>query len=300
MTDTRMTDTEVRTVRPIVDVCPAPTRQRGDSSSQARTTQQQPTTQTVVYGDFTCWKCALANRRANLLRRSGHPIEWRAVESERGLPVRGRRRTEQEFERVALVRNEFNPQLRPGEIMPQTLPDLVPKTTAAVSAYAEAVVANVADQVRGLLFAAYWTHGTDIGDPEILRTLLAAEFMSSDATSDPIARFGYAVAMTREPITGAAWRLIREWRDDLAQLQRSEVPVVTDSSGTHCGDAALRRLADLLDETQVVTDGGPPRVNSTMQDWEPLTTVDPPEAWTSQVGDPWRRAGIIRRAGLRR
>lgn len=295
-----MTDAEVRTVDPVADVRPPSPGLSGSSSGQAGTTQDQPTTHTVVYGDFTCWKCALANRRADLLRSSGHTIEWRAVESEPGLPVHGRRRTAQELDRVVLVRNEFNPQLRPGEIMPQALPDLVPKTTAAVSAYAEAVVANVAEQVRGLLFAAYWRHGTDIGNPEILRTLLAAEFMSSDATSDPIARFGYAVAMTREPITTAAWRLIREWRDDWAQLQHAQLPVVTDASGTHCGDAALERLADLLNETHAVTDGGHPRVISTMQDWEPLTTVDPPEAWTSQVGDPWRRAGIIRRTGLRR
>ncbi|XAS74973.1 hypothetical protein V3G39_09865 [Dermatophilaceae bacterium Sec6.4] len=258
------------------------------------------TVRTVVYGDFTCWRCALANRRADLLRGSGYTVEWRAVENEHGLPVRGRRRTAHESERVLAVRSEFSPQLRAGEILPQGLPDLVPKTTAAVSAYAEAVVANVADQVRGLLFASYWRDGTDIGDPEILRTLLAAEFMSSDATSDPIARFGYAVAMTREPITTAAWRLIREWRDGWAQLQRAQLPLVVDSSGTYCGDAALQRLAELLKATHPAVDGEHPRVVSTMQDWEPLTAVDPPEAWTSQVGDPWRRAGIIRRAGLRR
>lgn len=106
--------------------------------------------------------------------------------------------------------------------------------------------------------------------------------------------------MTREPITCAAWRLIRAWRDDRQCLQDDELPIVTDSSGTYSGDAALRRLADLLDDTPAATDRGDPEVLCPAQDGEPLTTVDPPEAWTSQVGDPWRRAGLIRRAQLHR
>lgn len=146
----------------------------------------EPTpTPTVVYGDFSCWECCLASERVDLLHASGQLVEWRAVEHEVGLPVRGRRRSAQESVGLAAARTELGRQLRAGETMPRDIPDLVPKSTAAVSAYAEAVVAKVPDRVRQALFSAYWTRGTDIGDPEVLRTLLAAEFMSSDATSDP-------------------------------------------------------------------------------------------------------------------
>ncbi len=258
----------------------------------------EPVDHTVLYGDVTCWKCALAHRRADLLRASGHTIQWRAVESQRALPVPGRRRSERESTRVLASLAQFGPQIRAGQRVPCYVTDMVPQTAAAVCAYAEAVVATVEDQVRDLLFAAYWMHGTDIGDPEVLRTLCAVEFMSSQATSDPIARFGYAVAMTREPITGAAWRMIRQWREDWQQLRAQQLPVVTDSSGTPFGDAALRRRADLLDKAPAITDRDQPRNLSPVRDWEPPGSVNPPEAWTSQVGDPWRRAGLIRRARM--
>ncbi|XAS74903.1 hypothetical protein V3G39_09475 [Dermatophilaceae bacterium Sec6.4] len=292
-----MTDTQIRATDPLVDIDSLPPSGRRDSSRQHASSTEQPATRAVVYGDFTCWKCALANRRTDLLRRSGYTIEWRAIESEPGLPVRGRGRTAQESDHVAAVRRVVSTQLRTGEVMSQDLPDLVPKTTAAVSAYAEAVVANVPDQVRAQLFTAYWQHGTDIGNPEILRTLLAAQFMRSEATSDPIVRFGYAVAMTREPITTAAWRLIRQWRREWQTLQCDQLPTVTDASGTYCGDAALRRLGDLLDQPSPIAGDGFHRASSTLPDWEPPTTVEPPMQWTSQAGDPWRRAALIRQSG---
>jgi hypothetical protein len=67
--------------------------------------------------------------------------------------------------------------LRPGEQLPAAVPALLPKTRAAVSAYAEACGAEVRDEIRRLLFSAYWEGGVDIGNPLVLHTLLAGAFM---------------------------------------------------------------------------------------------------------------------------
>lgn len=125
--------------------------------------------------------------------------------------------------------------------------------------------------------------------------LLAAGFMRSDATCDPMARFGSAVAMTRAPTTSSAWRLIREGRNGWRRLRCEQPPLAMDSSKTHSGESALRRFLDLVQQTHAVTDRGHPRVLPSAQDWEHLTPVGTREAWTSRIGDLWRRSGLIPR-----
>ncbi|TWP35817.1 hypothetical protein [Leekyejoonella antrihumi] len=193
----------------------------------------------------------------------------------------------------ALGRRGFELKWQSGETLPKRAPAIVPKTGAAVSAYAEACGAHVADQIRRMLFTAYWRHGANIGDPEVLRTLLAATFMKGDSHSDPIWEFGYAVAMTREPITAAAWRLIRDWRSGWLELATNALPVVMCGSRVESGAAALGWLDELLcQESPVeVGVGGAPAAAGV---WAPPTTVIPPPAWTSQIGDPWGRAQRMR------
>lgn len=251
---------------------------------------------TVVYADFSCGRCYLASQLVDRLRHAGTSVQWRAIEGDVDMPVDGRPRTSIEATAVAHARTDVGSSLIPGDRTLEDPPHQVPKSGAAVSAYAEAVVAHIPDEIRDILFSAYWTHKLDIGDPEKLRTVLAPAFMRSDATSDPIKRFGYAVAMTREPITGAAWRLIRSWRQDWQQIEDNELPLVVDSTGAYAGADALRRLGELIDAGVGACDGSG---SHTWQDveqlhWTPQTTVVPPESWTSTVGDPWRRAALMR------
>lgn len=251
--------------------------------------------ETVIYADFGDARCYLASQLVDRLRNAGHSIQWRAIEGESGLPVGGRRRTSAESTEVAAVRTDLEAEPALAGCSIGEPPNLLPNPTAAVSAYAEAVVAHVADEVRATLFTAYWRHNADIGNPEKLRTVLAPAFMCSDSTCDPIKSFGYAVAMTREPITGSAWRLLRSWRAEWQQVKHDELPVVVDASGVSAGVGALHRLAQLLDPTadDAAGSGVDGWKGVEHLHWAPETTVLPPETWTSGVGDPWRRAGLM-------
>ncbi len=250
---------------------------------------------TVVYADFSCAQCYLASQLVDRLRHAGTSIQWRAIENEVGLPVNGRPRTGMESTGLAHVSTDVGRALIPSGCTLEDPPDQVPKSAAAVSAYAEAVVAHIPDEIRDILFSAYWMHRIDIGNPEELRTVLAPAFMRSDATSDPIKRFGYAVAMTREPITGAAWRLIRSWRQEWQQIENNELPVLVDSTGAYAGAGALRRLGELIQAGVggSIASGSQTRPDFEQLHWTPQTTVSPPESWTSTVGDPWRRAALM-------
>lgn len=256
-----------------------------------------PPSRMLVYGDFSSLRCYLASQRVDALRGRGLDPRWRAVEQHPGLSVKGRRGDEATSSAVERVRADLLTRLRVGETLPERMPDLVPNTRAAVSAYAEGCGAGVGDQIRRLLFSAYWTDGTDIGDPEVLRTLLAATFMRGEATCDPIREFGYAVAMTRAPISGAAWRRIVRWRQELRELGPEELPVVTIPPRVEAGDEALGWLEQMLGQapsTDVAADGTTPSDSATSH-WRPPTTALPPATWTSQVGDPWNRTWLMTR-----
>lgn len=132
-------------------------------------------------------------------------------------------------------------------------PTLVPKTQAAVSAYAEGCGAEVGDEIRWLLFTAYWVDGMDIGNPAVLFALLGGTFMRGNATSEPIREWGFAVTVTGGPITTRAWHLVRDWNQEWQTLGRPDLPATVESA------------------------------------WRPPTTVHPPATWVSQMGDPWAR-----------
>lgn len=251
----------------------------------------EPLRTLIVYGDFSCPMCYLASQRIDALARAGVAVQWRAIEHRPELPVNGLRYDAESSSAAKHALEDARALLRPGEQLPAAAPAMAPKTRAAVSAYAEACGAEVKDEIRRLLLTEYWVDKVDIGNPAVLHTLLGGTFMRGKATSDPIREFGYAVAVTGEPITSQAWRLIRAWRQDWQALGAPELPTLWDGTQAESGERALRQLAAEVDQAPTprsAPDGAGlhARVES---GWRPPTTVCPPTTWVSQVGDPWQR-----------
>lgn len=59
-----------------------------------------------------------------------------------------------------------------------------------MAALAEADGAGVPDDVRQLLIGAYWTRGTNIGDPEVPRRLIAGAIMRVTQRQTPCNALG--------------------------------------------------------------------------------------------------------------
>jgi 2-hydroxychromene-2-carboxylate isomerase len=200
----------------------------------------------VVYGDFNCPYSLLASIRLDALAEAGSDVEWRAVEHARELPVIGRRLDDAGHDELEAEIADVRRLLQPDEQYPATAPNLVPRTEAAVSAYAEAVGAGVADEVRRTLFDAYWTGHADIGSPEVLRKLLTPVIRRGVSAAFPLQEAGYAVAVNRGPITAAAYRRIRGWRDDWRCLGIATIPTLVAGSRVLAGIDALDWLARQL------------------------------------------------------
>lgn len=240
----------------------------------------------VVYGDFNCPWSYLASRRVDALASAGVDIEWRAVEHDPQLPVTGR--APDADEQIA-IKNELaavSELLLADEQLPLSEPQLIPKTEAAVAAFAEACGAGVANDVRRLLFAAYWVDGTNIGDPETLRKLLAGPLLRGRSGSVPLSEHGLAVTASGGPITTGAWRRVRDWRAAWNRLGSGVVPtLVEDGDAPITGAAALRRLAEEI--TRVGAD-----LNPDLPDPARFPSIPdrPPKTWVSQVGGRWSHA----------
>ncbi|MGH3321742.1 MAG: DsbA family oxidoreductase [Streptosporangiaceae bacterium] len=237
----------------------------------------------VVYGDFTDPYSYLASRRVDALVAAGVEVDWRAVEGDRRVPVSGRLL---DAEQSAAVKEELaavTEWLLSGEDLPHAPPSMVPRTEAAVSGYAEAYGAGVADDVRRLLFDAYWVRGVDVGSPGELRTLLAGPILRGQATAHPLREFGYAVTVNREPITTGAYRRIRAWRADWIDLRAGTLPTLVEDGRVVAGPAAVERLA------QEITRLGIAAYPAGLPDPAryPEVGVRPHVAWVSQVGRPW-------------
>lgn len=264
----------------------------GQELAGRRRTSATPLRTLVVYGDFSCPMCYLASQRVDVLAGAGVAAEWRAVEHRPELPVTGLRYDRASSSAVQRGLGDAATLLRPGEQLPAAVPAMAAKTEAAVSAYAEACGAAVSNEIRRLLFTAYWEDGVDIGNPLVLQTLLASTFMRGAATSDPIRRFGYAVSVSRGPITSQAWRRIRSWRQEWQALGAPELPSLWDGARVKSGERALKQLA--AEVAQALTSssllGGASTYAKIGSGWRPPTTVCPPVTWVSQVGDPWLRA----------
>ncbi|HET8600224.1 MAG TPA: DsbA family protein [Segeticoccus sp.] len=203
---------------------------------------------TIVYGDFSCPFSYLASWRADLLVGTDAVVEWRAVEHAPQTPLTGLRLDGDGSRDLAREWRQVQELLLPGEELPGRPPALLPSTRAAVAGFAEAVGAGVADQVRRLLFRAYWVEGLDIGNPEILRALLAAPIRAGHAKSAPLREFGYAVSPARGPVTSEAYRRIRAWHDAWTALGDRTIPALVQDGGVVTGVPALLRLGELAGE----------------------------------------------------
>lgn len=201
----------------------------------------------IVYGDFTCAVCYLGSWRADLMSAAQGPIDWRAVEYHPKTSFTGSRLNQQEREQMNQSWSSARDLLLPGEDLPGQPPTFLANTRAAVAGYAEAHGAGVAERVRRLLFHAYWVDGQDIGNPEVLRVLLAEAIRSGSSTSQPLHEFGYAVTLARGPVTSIAYHLILDWRKQWQDLGQPCDLLFQDSAGEALtGQNALSALGELM------------------------------------------------------
>lgn len=247
------------------------------------TSKGTTTTDLVVYADFTCPECYLAVRRADVLAAAGVPVDVRAVEHLPELPAASRRLTDADRNELTERFDALGSLLLSGETLPWSMPPVRPRSQAAVSAYAETYASPVAVEVRRLLFELYWREGADIGNPTVLRTPLAGAVLRSGITADPLWQSGYAVAMTGGPVTTAAYRRIRSWRDEWRDLGGPPLPIVLSDGATLHGIDAVRRLGKQI--TYAGVDLAPE-----VDDPRRYPSVDnrPPRGWVSEIGNRWR------------
>jgi len=218
----------------------------------------------IIYGDFNSPCSYLASQRADLLRKAGIGVDWRAVEHDRRLPAAGlppgggqasRGRELAEAASLAL----------PGERAPAWPPARVSNTEAAVAAYAEAVSDGVADELRGSLFRAIWAQGLNVSSPPEVRRLvtdlmwpqedlaprLASPELPSLLLRDAdmtriVRRSGGTIAMNGVPLTTTGWRRIRQWRREWLALPSQAIPAVIGPDRImRPGVDGLRYLAEL-------------------------------------------------------
>ncbi len=237
----------------------------------------------VLYGDFTCPWSYLASRRAAVLAADGVAVDWRVVEHE---PWRPRRHPDVRLDCLREELARLRAALLPEENLPVSFAGFVPYTRAAVSGYAEAYGAGVADYAQRVLFDAFWLHGLDLGNATTVRTLVADAIRTGSTTSDPLRRWGFAPDVTGAPVTTTAWRLIRQWAGEWRDTGKEIVPVlVIDASAPMFGHDAVDWLgAELVRRGlsgRPVPGYEPPRVR------DPLHLASP--FWISQVGNPWLR-----------
>ena len=219
----------------------------------------------IVYADFNCVSCYLANQRADRLVRDGKAeVEWCAVEHRPWLPVTGLKPRPGdpggEDDLAEAVRLAL-----PGEQLPAALPSMVTNTRAAVSAYAEAVADGVQDQLRLRLFESIWAQGRNMSGPPEVRRVIAdlmwpadpiyLHLISPDLPTpvlhdpDPMRvtrREGGTVTLGGDPLTTEAYHRARQWRQqwqDLTQPTPAVPAVIGPGGAVHTGPDGLRCLA---------------------------------------------------------
>ncbi|HSF26470.1 MAG TPA: DsbA family protein [Actinomycetes bacterium] len=243
----------------------------------------------VIYGDFTCPYSYLASRRTDALIEAGVDVDWHAVERRPDLPVTGVALTPDSRAALEAEVAEVTELLRPGEELPLEIHGTIPRTEAAVSGYAEAYGVGTAADVRRLLFRTYWVEGGAIGDPEVLRQLLVGPILRGDGGAGPLHEFGYAVAVSRGPMTTAAFRHIQAWRAGWVATGTGTTPTVVVDGTVHAGVAGLHWLADEIDRL-----GAPRAPEPAEPSRYPEVSLRPQPEWVSTVGGPWARAFMHR------
>lgn len=234
---------------------------------------ESATTRISLYGDLTCPWSYLASRRAGFLEAHGVEVDWWMVEHDR--PVPGRRVDQDtRLEGTRRDLDRVTRRLLPGEHLPHALAGFVPYTKPAVSGYAEAYLAGVGPRVRRLLFDASWMHAVDLGDAQLVRTLLVDAVRSGSSASELLRDWGYAVDVTGAPVTTDAWRLVRQWRAGWSRGGEI-VPVLVLEGGRRLdGAAAVEWLGAELVRREIDLDTGPALVDRT--DADGASTGSPP------------------------
>jgi hypothetical protein len=240
--------------------------------------------QIVVYGDFNCPWSYLASRRAGVLEAGGLRVDWRAVEHDPRTPARqGSPST-----RFAALHEEMDrvlAMLVPGERLPYDLAGFVPRTDAAVAAYAESHVAQVPARVRRVLFDSYWMHGIDIGDARLLRTLLIDDLRGSPSPSEAVRDWGFPVDGIGGPVSTAAWRVIARWAAEWREAGKQVVPMVQvpDAAPLHGVDAVEWLGQQILDR------GLDPDLPNNPRPEPPSYRELPDLHWVAANGGRWLR-----------
>lgn len=238
----------------------------------------------TIYADFSCPNCYLASRRADLLVAAGTDVDWRAVEHRHHLPVAGRRLDGVARDGLARDMAAATTLLLPGEPMPWSTPEFVPRTRAAVSAYAEAYGAGVAPDVRRLLFGLYWVDGADIGNPAVLRGPLVGPILRGHSETVPLRESGLAVSVDGGPITTGAYRRIRDWAAEWRGIG-ARLPALVASGRTLVGADALRYLGERATALRAPLAPALPDPRH-----YPPARVHPAAGWASQTGASWAHA----------
>ena len=222
----------------------------------------------TLVGDFADPLSFLASQRAEHIRSLGlHDVRWLAVEADRTRPTVGAPPDETLVGRVRRL-------AAPGEAVPAS-GLRVPNSRAATAAYAESFTDGVADAMRRALFDAVWVQGRNIGDPEVIRSIVfdvlnpLPPYGDIDwriranlpivplGDPDPIAttrQLGFIVSSGRGPLTVTGQECIDEWRRFWRQQQTSELPLLlTDRDDVFAGEDALRWLARQLPHPSTAT-----------------------------------------------
>lgn len=224
----------------------------------------------VLYGDLTCPACYLASLRTDLLSKAGvERPQWRLVEHRPSVrlaawvPDDATQRA-RERELAAVLAHVQEREALDPDLLPSRVPTIVPSTNAAVTAYAEAVNVGVGDVVRRLLFAAYWRDGLDLSNVNLLRALLMQPVRTAvenrrltergvtdrtsrvwrwDGAANVVAWTGNVVSVHGGPITSAAERLVRTWREDRRAVEAPAcLTLVLPTGQVLSGAAALNEL----------------------------------------------------------
>jgi hypothetical protein len=239
----------------------------------------------VVYADVTCPACYLASLRTDLRAAAGLDTpQWRLVEHRPSVwvtPVTPDEETQRgrERERAAVLATVRTGEPIPPEALPRRVPARLPSTSAAVTAFAEAVNAGVGDVVRRLLFAAYWRDGLDIGSSGVLRALLLGPVQHAVASryddgrpswphqpwygaAEVVPWTGNVVSVQGGAITAEGERLVRTWRAERSVLEAPAcLTLLTATGELLSGAAALDPLLlpeELLVATPADTQEEPP------------------------------------------
>lgn len=239
----------------------------------------------VLYGDFSCPWSYLAFRRAQVLAEHGVDVEWRAVEHDPWRPGRSAQRAA----RVTDLQREMDAVLGlllPGETLPYDLAGFVPLTEAAVTAYAEGRVSGVGSRLAAVIFESFWMHGIDIGDPAVLRTVLADQLRGSSSPSEAVREWGYPCDVNGGPISTAAWRLTMRWASEWHGAGHDVVPMLALADGTTLhGVAAVRWLGDQVASREVAPTPPSAPTGPLAPAYAPREAPD--LGWLTAVGIPW-------------